>query len=503
MSGVSLETLLVEKHGLFVVGDGSVQVAGVQHDSRKVAPGDLFVAMGGRVFDGADYTHDAIAKGAVAVAAEQELPLAVPLLVVADAQRALSSIAARVYGNATDALPVIGITGTNGKTTVAYLVEQMLIALNQKPAVVGTIDVRGPGGSRPATHTTPMADEVMRLAVWARDTGATHLVMEVSSHGLAMNRVEDVKFAVAAFTNLSQDHLDFHSTLEEYAAAKDRLFCELHPGVSVVNVDDAHGRKLASQAQGHVVRFSAVGDLQAEVHVLTSACNRDGIEARVQTPSGIVELRSPLLGAHNLSNLCCAIGIGLGLGLDSQALARALSHAPGAPGRLQRVGQDAGALVFVDYAHTPDALANVCAALRPLTDGRLLVVFGCGGDRDRSKRTLMGSVVASFADVAIVTSDNPRKEDPEAILRDIAPGVSALGAGVLDAEAVVAGQSGYHMQVDRKRAIELAISAARPQDTVLIAGKGHEAYQIVGTERRPFDDVSVAAHAMKLKAGVR
>ena len=503
MSGVALRTLLDEGYGLQIIGDDQVIVKGVRHDSRSVLPGDLFMALGGRVFDGADYTRDAIARGAVAIAAEQALAVDVPLLVVSDAERTLSSLATRIYGNATNDLAVVGITGTNGKTTVAYLVEQMLQAAQQKPAVIGTVNVRGPGGTRPATHTTPMADEVMRIAAWARDTGASHLIIEVSSHGLVMKRVEDVQFRVAAFTNLSQDHLDFHSTLEEYAAAKDRLFCDLHPQVSVINVDDGHGRDLSKRSNGQLLRFSAIGAPEAEVRVLTSKCDRQGIEATVQTPSGVVELRSHLLGAHNLSNLCCALAIGLGLGLDASVLSRALSAAQGAPGRLQRVGLDKRALVFVDYAHTPDALANVCAALRSLTEGRLLVVFGCGGDRDRSKRPLMGSMVSSFADVAIVTSDNPRNEDPQVIINDILPGMSSLGSSPMDVAAIKAGRSGYHVEIDRKRAIDLAVDAARVGDTVLIAGKGHENYQIVGATRLPFDDVAVAEQALERAAEAR
>ena len=484
-----------------VVGDGQVQITGVQHDSRLVGPGDLFFALGGQVFDGADYTADAIARGAVAIAAEQVLQVDVPQVQVNHGLLALAHAARLVYGDPTRGLRVAGVTGTNGKTTVAHLVEQALLALGERPGLAGTVTVRGPGGDRAPTHTTPMADELMRIARWLVDSGATHFVMEASSHGMAMHRVDGVRFDVAAFTNLSQDHLDFHGDLISYGAAKARLFTELKPRVAVINLDDEFGRQLSrrveSQRPGTSLRYSARGDRDAELSVIQVAQGRAGLQATIETPEGAVDLQSPLLGMHNLENLTCALGICMGLGFPAEDAARALGSASGAPGRLERVPHPEDVLVFVDYAHTPDALERVCTLLKESTAGRLLVLFGCGGDRDRTKRPLMGEVVGRFAEIAFLTSDNPRGESPSAIIDDIVPGLLRAGVTALSVDALSQVKArGFLVEPDRGLAIGLALQAARPGDTVLIAGKGHEKVQIVGTERLAFDDVEEAAKAI-------
>lgn len=463
-------------------------VRNVTRDSRRVSEGDLFAALPGERRNGADYAEVARAAGAAGILTEAVLDIELPQIVVKDARRAMAHAAHAVHGDPTASLEVVGITGTNGKTTVAYLVDAIV---GDKPtALMGTI-ARRAGGKTTKTHfTTPESDDVaafMRLAV---DSGDERVVMEVSSHGLAMDRVLGVRFAVAAFTNLSQDHLDYHGSMVEYAAAKERLFFEHDPRISVVNVDDAHGATLAARLSGsgaQVLRTSAK-DAAAEVVAYDAKFLPHGLEARVQTPAGSALLTSPLVGEHNLENLLTTLGIGTALGRPLQQMLDALSTSGGAPGRLERIEGLEGVAVLVDYAHTPDALARAIAAVRPVTTGRLIVVFGCGGDRDREKRPQMGQAAAEGADLVVITSDNPRTEEPDAIVDEIEPAVRARKP--LNQHLV--GDEGYARIVDRALAIESALKAAQPGDSVLIAGKGHEDYQIIGTERRDFDDREVA-----------
>ncbi|MBX3252211.1 MAG: UDP-N-acetylmuramoyl-L-alanyl-D-glutamate--2,6-diaminopimelate ligase [Myxococcales bacterium] len=488
------------------VGDGAfeiigpdVDVTGVCRDSRRVAPGDLFAALTGEEVDGERFIPDARAKGAVAamVAAPLEgAPLegaALPQLVVGDVRAWLGPVCHAVHAEPTHALRVIGITGTNGKTTVAYLVDQALEALGQHTALLGTVASRVGGRTVASTFTTPEADDLARFAAMARDEGASELVMEVSSHGLALARVRGVRFEVAAFTNLSQDHLDFHPSMEAYGEAKASLFLAHAPRESVVNVDDAFGAALASriEAGGRAPLTVGIRDERARLRAVDARFDAQGIHATIALGEARVALESGLVGRHNLENLLVALGVLLALGHELAAAAAALGRASGAPGRLERVADPRGVTILVDYAHTPDALANALAAVRPLTAGRLLVVFGCGGDRDASKRPLMGRAAAEGADLVVVTSDNPRTEAPAAIAEAIVPGVQ--GAGLAPLEALAGQRRGFIVELDRAKAIEAALVAAEPGDTVLIAGKGHEDYQIVGHERRPFDDRAVAA----------
>jgi UDP-N-acetylmuramoyl-L-alanyl-D-glutamate--2,6-diaminopimelate ligase len=491
----SLQALVQAGLASGVDGDAQVRVRGIRHDSRRIEPGDLFAALPGDK-DGAAYADDAIQRGAVAVLAERALGLSVPTLIAADALLALSQIATTLYDDPTRTLDVLGITGTNGKTTTAYLVEAILHASGKKPAVIGTVNFRGPGGVLPATHTTPMADDLMRLSRWAVDTGATHLVLEVSSHALDMHRADGVRFRVAAFTNLTQDHLDYHGDFASYEAAKRRLFTDLAPQVSVINVDAAAGLALAGVAQGRVLRCSKGRVADAEVRATEWTSDRRGTWAKVETPEGALELRSPLIGEHNLENLLVAIGCGLGLGLSPAAIARALETAQGAPGRLERVEHHGDVLVFVDYAHTPDALERVLATLRKTTPKRLFAVFGCGGDRDPGKRPLMGRAAAQLADVVVLTSDNPRSEDPDAILAQIERGVGEVASPRLPSDVLADSARGYCVERDRRAAIRLAVAAARAGDTVLLAGKGHEKVQIIGKQQLPFDDCVEARAAI-------
>jgi UDP-N-acetylmuramoyl-L-alanyl-D-glutamate--2,6-diaminopimelate ligase len=483
-----------------VLGDASVRVRGIKHDSRRVEPGDVFVAIAGERRHGSEFAPQAIALGASAVLSEQPLSLPVPVLIADDALVALAALARFLYDDPGAQLEVAGITGTNGKTTTAYLVEAMLNAAGHTPAVLGTINFRGPGGVREASHTTPMADDLMRLSRWAVETGASHLVLEVSSHGLAMHRVDGLRFDIAAFTNISHDHLDYHGDFAAYARAKRRLFEELAPAASVLNVDDPLGAELAQSARGRILRCSRHVSAQAEVRALSWSTGAHGLDARIATPDGECELHSPLVGEHNLENSLVAIGCGLGLGLPLSAIASALASSRGAPGRLERVDHPELS-VFVDYAHTPDALERVLRALRSISPRRLLVVFGCGGDRDRQKRPVMGRLAGELADIAIATSDNPRSEPPAQILAEIERGIAAAGVRPLAAAELAGAERGYAVIDDRRQAIQLAVRAAQPGDTLLIAGKGHEPLQIIGARREPFDDREEARRALAARPG--
>jgi UDP-N-acetylmuramoyl-L-alanyl-D-glutamate--2,6-diaminopimelate ligase len=471
--------------------DAEVRVTGLCQDSRKVAAGDLFAARAGTKTDGWSFVGNALARGAVAVLAEAGSPReqpAVPVLYVADVRPALARASALIYGDPTATLEVVGITGTNGKTTVSYLVRAAIGASSKRAGLLGTVGYGFEGWEIEAPNTTPEADDIARIASEMLSRGATHLVMEVSSHALAQARVDAVRFRVAAFTNLTQDHLDFHGDMQAYGLAKARLFLEHRPSVSVINVDDPFGADLAKKVTSKLIRVSSSIGADAEVAPVSITPHPKRTVARVRTPAGEAVLDSGLLGAHNLSNLLLALGISVALGLDLSNAARGLSEDAGAPGRLERCeGPDDDLLVFVDYAHTPDALDRVLSALKPIAStGRLVCVFGCGGDRDPKKRGPMGAAVAKWADVAVVTTDNPRTEDAASIVRAIMPGLAGASCEV-------------RVELDRRKAIEEAIGSARAGDVVLIAGKGHETYQIVGTTKRHFDDREEARRALSAR----
>ncbi len=466
------------------------EVSLVTADSRKVKPGALFVAVPGTRADGGAFAPAAARAGAVAVLAERavDCPPA-SLLLVPSARRALAMAAGNLHGRPGDRLALCGVTGTKGKTTVTWLVEACADAAGIPTGLVGTVAVRLPGRALPASHTTPDAADLQALLAEMVEAGAKVAVLEVSSHALDQERVAGLAFRVAGFTNLGRDHLDYHPDMDAYFEAKRRLFTEgLAPdGVAVVNAADPQGARLAATLRGAgrtVWRFGVPG---AEIAARDVASGLWGIRAVIATPRGDVAVASPLVGAHNLENLELAAGLALALGFPPAAVSAGLSASRGAPGRLERI-DGRGVSAFVDYAHTPDSLGAACAAVRALAPRRLLVVFGCGGDRDRGKRPLMGRAAGAAADLVVVTSDNPRTEDPRAILEAIVPGVVEAGLPRLAPERALAGDRGFVVEEDRRAAIALALAAARPGDAVLIAGKGHEAYQIVGVEKRPFDD---------------
>jgi UDP-N-acetylmuramoyl-L-alanyl-D-glutamate--2,6-diaminopimelate ligase len=484
LDGLRLDELTREIPGeARVVGDAAVRVRGVRHDSRAVQPGDLFVARKGERADGARFVADAVSRGAAAVMGVQgsvdAATLGVPFVVVGDAGVALAHAASAVYGHPSFSLEVVGITGTNGKTTTAHLVRAAIDGALGRPScgILGTVGHSFGDWREAAEHTTPEADDVARTMASMRALGATHVAMEVSSHALQLDRVRAVRFRVAALTNLTQDHLDFHGSMQAYADAKARLFLELGPGGAVLNVDDAFGRDLAARVRTPVVRVSARVGTEADVVPLEATIDARGIAARVRVPGGaVVSIDSRLVGAHNLENLVVALGVASALELDLARAAAALSGELGAPGRLERcdgAGDDVVALV--DYAHTPDALARALDAVRAVTRGRVWCVFGCGGDRDATKRGPMGEAVATRADMAVVTNDNPRTEDPAAIAAAVISGVRAGGKEPM-------------VELDRRKAIDLAVRSASQGDVILVAGKGHEDYQIVGTVKHAFDD---------------
>jgi UDP-N-acetylmuramoyl-L-alanyl-D-glutamate--2,6-diaminopimelate ligase len=460
-------------------------VAGIVSDSRRVELGDCFVAVPGFKHDARHFATEAVARGAALVVTEgAPLDASVPQVLVPSARRALAHLAAAYHGHPSRTLTLIGITGTNGKTTTSYLVEALLRARGLRTGVIGTIQYVVGDERRAAGQTTPEAPELQAMLGEMSRRGVGGVAMEVSSHALALDRVQDLAFDVALFTNLTQDHLDFHGTFEAYAAAKRHLFELLADSpkprrVAVVNADDPAGEGMVRDLGLSVLRFGFSPG--AEVRALEHTSALDGIRMMVGTPEGSLSLGSPLIGEHNVLNLLGAVAVGLALGLAPAAIGAALATVDAVPGRFEQVRAGQPFLVIVDYAHTPDALERVLATARKLTRGRLGVVFGCGGDRDRGKRPLMGAIAARLCDQVWVTSDNPRSEPPEAIIAEIARGIG----GAADSR-------GYATLADRRAAIRAALAWAKAGDTVVIAGKGHEAYQIIGRDVLPFDDREVA-----------
>ena len=488
-------------------GDMRRQVLGLAYHSGKVSEGDIFVAIRGERMDGHDFINQAIDRGAHAIVVEERLdPVPdVTTLTVANTRVALARIANRFYGFPSHDLTVVGITGTNGKTTTTYLLESIFRAGGQQVGVIGTVNMRYPGKVYPAPVTTPQSLDLQRILREMLDAGVTHVLTEVSSHGLDMYRVDGTRFAVGLFTNLSQDHLDYHGGLDNYFSAKSRMFSQVlgqqrtGDALAVINGDDAWGQKLCSTVVGPLLRYGLAAD--AEVRAEKVRCNSSGINALFHTPKGEVEIRSPLLGRLNLYNLLAATAVAVGLELPLEEIRSGLGSLSRIPGRLESVPNDFSFQVLVDYAHTPDALEKALDSLRELQFRNIICVFGCGGDRDRGKRPLMGEIAARRADLLVVTSDNPRSEAPEAILADIEEGVRSLGLPRIPSLMECGGNSpnGYTLIVDRIEAINFAINCAGDGDAVYIGGKGHESYQILGERRIDFDDRLVAAKALKKK----
>ena len=474
---------------------------GVCHDSRSVKPGDVYVAVPGTKVDGINFAAEAVGKGAIAVVAEKDVPeVKVPVFKVTAARKSLALIAANFYKKPTDELTLLGVTGTNGKTTTAWLLESIAAAGGAQTGLLGTIENRFAGRKLPPTHTTPDPVELHKTFREMVDAGVDTVVMEVSSHALTQDRVHGLTFRAAAFTNLTRDHLDFHKDMESYFQAKRRLFTDnLSPGgVAVVNGDDTHAVRIYSELRGlkrMAWKFSRSG--AGEISAAGVELTNSGIKATLKTPAGDIAIKSALIGGHNLENILTAAGVALSAGYSRRDVQDGISRVMRVPGRMERVvGRMPGVVALVDYAHTDDALRKALESARSVTRGKVIVVFGCGGDRDQGKRPLMGEAAAELSDVPVITSDNPRSEDPDDIIAEITPGLEKHGLRRMGAQKAKSGEKGYLVEADRAAAIALAVSLAKEGDTVLIAGKGHEPYQEIAGEKKHFDDVEEATKAL-------
>jgi UDP-N-acetylmuramoyl-L-alanyl-D-glutamate--2,6-diaminopimelate ligase len=491
------ELLRASRVAAEMVGDGSVEIRDLAYDSRRAGEGTLFFCFPGERTDGHDFAPAAVEAGASALVVERPLELDVPQARVDDARAAMAPIAAAFNGDPTAELGVVGITGTNGKTTTAFLIRHLLESAGHPCGLLGTVQQVVAGQVEEVERTTPEAIDLQRTFDRMLESGDEYCAMEVSSHALVLHRADAIHFAVKVFTNLSQDHLDFHADMEDYFEAKRLLFSseggapivELEGGVSVINIDDPYGHRLiedlADGPSGDCVSFSAAGD-EADLSARDVSFDASGSRFRCVTPEGELEVRIPLPGDFNVANAVAALGVARALGLDLGVAAAALASVEQVPGRFESIDEGQHFAVVVDYAHTPDSLENVLAAARRITSGRVISVFGCGGDRDREKRPLMGRAGAELSDVAVVTSDNPRSEDPAAIIEQIETGIEAD----VPAEVVV--------EQDRRAAIATALGRAGEGDTVVIAGKGHEQGQEFEDGRKiPFDDRDVARDELR------
>ena len=459
-----------------VVGRAPVDVTDLAYDAREAGPGSLYFCIRGLRADGHDFAPEAVANGAVALVVQRPLEVPVPQLVVEDARRAMPLAADEFFGRPTEQLEVAGVTGTNGKTTTAFLLFAILAAAGRRPGLLGTIESRVGGERRPAIRTTPEAIDLQRTFREMLDAGDRSAAVEATSHGSELGRLDRVRFSALVFTNLTQDHLDFHGTLERYFDAKRRLFSEARPPAAV-NVGDEHGRRLADELRGHneLLTFGLVDD--AELRPQELELGPRGAHLR----AGGIELETRLRGRFNVENVLGAVAAARLLGIDDDAIAYGVRELRGVPGRFEAVDEGQPFAVLVDYAHTPDSLENVLRTARDLAQNRVICVFGCGGDRDRGKRPLMGRIATELADLTIVTSDNPRSEEPEAIIAEILEGTGS--------EAEV--------EPDRREAIARAVAEAGEGDVVVIAGKGHEQGQQFADRTIPFDDREVAREALR------
>jgi UDP-N-acetylmuramoyl-L-alanyl-D-glutamate--2,6-diaminopimelate ligase len=483
-----LKTMLSGCSVLHTRGDLDASISGITLDSRQIAAGFIFVAIRGLKMDGNRFVPDAIAQGAAAIvsALPGDAYPGATWIQVADEREALAMLSANFYGHPAKKLHAIGVTGTNGKTTTTYLIEAILKAAGFTAAVFGTIDYRGPGFQLPAERTTPEAPELQSLFGRVVEGGWKYAVMEVSSHAIELKRVVGLHFEVAVFTNLTRDHLDLHKDMRSYFLAKKKLFTGLDgaaPRVLVLNIDDPYFEELKAIAPSRVISYGVSSD--AEIVPLRYDAMRggEGMDALFKSPLGDLEIHSNLLGKPNLYNIGAAIGVAIGLGIPAKAIIAGIAVMPVVPGRFEPVNAGQSFRVVVDFAHTDDALARVLQSAREITPGRLIVLFGCGGDRDRTKRPVMGEVAVKGADFVVVSSDNPRSEDPLAIISEVEVGLRRAGG--------IEGKN-YQVIADRREAIRYALKIASAGDTVLLAGKGHEAYQIIGDQSFPFDERAVA-----------
>jgi UDP-N-acetylmuramoyl-L-alanyl-D-glutamate--2,6-diaminopimelate ligase len=485
--------------GLKIIGmEGDVEVSSISLDSRELGgPGALFAALPGELSDGYDYIEDALSAGAVCVLAEKVKEDAnVPQIIVSDARAALASISETFYGSPASKMRLVGITGTNGKTTTSYIIESIFLAAGLKCGVIGTVNCRYDDLVLESAHTTPESLDLSSLMADMFASNVSHVVIEVSSHALTQKRADGCRFSSAVFTNLTHEHLDYHHSMENYFESKARLFKELmkENGTPVVNIDDKWGCALAGKISD-VITYSITQ--RADIYPKEYAVAKDGITAILNTPSGELKIESALVGEYNLSNIMAAIGAALSLGIDVKAISAGISALERVPGRLEVVGESEeieAPRFIVDYAHTADALKTVLSALRKITKGRIITVFGCGGDRDAAKRPLMGEAATSLSDISIITTDNPRSEEPAKIIEDIEAGIKGVRRFNTGEQTP---EKGYMVLAERRDAIRRAVALASANDTVLVAGKGHEDYQLVGDKSFSFDDREELKLALK------
>lgn len=502
---MKLSRLLKDVDVLHIAGETEGEVFSVCYDSRMCGRGSLFVAVPGLARDGHNYISEAAERGARFIVHERDfdVPTGVTAIRVGNARRALGVLGKNFYGHPSSRLCLVGVMGTNGKTTVTYLLEAILKVAGYRVGVLGTVNYRYHDKVMPAPNTTPESLELQKILREMADDGISHVIAEVSSHAVDLGRVEDCDFDLGIFTNLSRDHLDYHKSMEDYFQAKLRFFKEILPAGGkrrpykmVINGDDPWGKRILREAAAPFITFGTGGgnDVRAEVVSLSL----DGIRVEIKSRHGAVSISSPIIGMFNLYNISAAVAAAFTLDAPEKDIREGIEGFTGVPGRLERVRAGDCPVVFVDYAHTDDALTGVLRSLSDLRKGRIITVFGCGGDRDRGKRPLMGKAATAHSDVTIVTSDNPRGEDPMEIIREIEGGIDAETVRKVLPEELSRETSGksYAVLPDRKQAIDLAVSIAGLADMVLIAGKGHEDYQIVGGMRFPFNDRQAASEAL-------
>jgi UDP-N-acetylmuramoyl-L-alanyl-D-glutamate--2,6-diaminopimelate ligase len=500
-----LRDFLVHQEITACDGNLDQEVTGLSYDSRRVTRGHIFFALPGEKADGREFIGDALERGAAAVvvADKAESPGAT-IIRVRDVRVALGLWSAQFFGHPTNHVKLVGITGTNGKTTTSYLVESILRAAGLEPGVIGTINYRYRDEVLPSHHTTPESLDLQMLSADMVRAGVKSVVMEVSSHALAQERVRGLEFDVGLFTNLSRDHLDYHESMENYFQAKSRLFTEYLPAsekakkAAVINAGDPRGTELLARVQElglDALSYGREGDW--DIHPLKVRSDVSGLSGSIKAKELVIDFKSRLIGLANLENILGAVAVGCALDLPADIIGQGLANLCSVPGRLEKIDNRRGVAVLIDYAHSPDALEKVISAVRPLTKKKVLTVFGCGGDRDRGKRPMMGQIASRLSDLLVITSDNPRTEDPQSILREIELGVASNGLRKLDsctAQSPV--ERGYCVEADRREAIAIALRWAQPGDVVLIAGKGHEDYQILGSRKIHFDDREVARELM-------
>jgi len=481
------------------------EISSIHCDSRYVKPGGLFIAVKGFKTDGHDYIDDAFEKGAAAVISEKRIQGNPKVIEVKDSRKAMAAVAARFYGNPSEKICLTGITGTNGKTTTAWILESIFNEAKISSGVIGTVNMRYDGKTFDAAVTTPESIDLQEMLFKMKNAGVTHVVMEVSSHGIDLNRIAGCSFDIGVFTNLTQDHLDYHKTMARYFSCKKRFFTKfLSKGpkaanaLSVINIDSEYGKKIAESVKGKVITTST--DRKTESDIKSHDINEDinGMQGEIRLNEKKFSFKTRFTGHFNLENILSAAGVAHGLGIAPEIIINGIEKCPAVPGRLERVDNSVKRFLFVDYAHTPDALKNILETLKKMAPARLISVFGCGGDRDRKKRPLMGKIAVKYSDFAIVTSDNPRSEEPMSIIEDILSGIKGCNIVEYSANDIKNGfkDKGFFVNPDRKTAIETALAVSRENDIVVVAGKGHETYQILKTGTIDFDDRKILKNAL-------